>query len=210
MYYSSALLMYSRRRTDSTAKRHLKICSHLMSPSERSPVDYACLSLPAAEGGVTEERHTPATRVLSELRPAAVPGGPATDSLATVPDDATGPTGSISMETAAEPEEGAPMRRAPRAEATAVAGDSLKTPFVEEEPVAAQEVVKSVEVEEPAAVETAMNDVPAVSTVDAALAVDEDKVQVGSNPETECAGIVWESELARIGERLRQYIAGVL
>ncbi|CAM9158973.1 unnamed protein product, partial [Laminaria digitata] len=43
-----------------------------------------------------------------------------------------------------------------------------------------------------------MNDVPAVSTVDAALAVDEDKVQVGSNPETECAGIVWESELARI------------
>lgn len=159
---------------------------------------------------MVEEQRTPAASALSELRCVAIPGGPATDSPAIVPDDATDPIESAPMEIAAESQEEAPMLRTPLVGATAAAGDSLEMSFVEEDSVAAHAVAESVEVEEPASVEAAMNDVT-VETVDPSLTDDEEAtVRVRFNPEIGVARIVWESEIARIGERLKCYVVGLL
>lgn len=190
---------------------HLQSWYYLTSLPKRFPIDCACLSVPGEEGVAVEEQRTPAASALSELWCAAIPEGPASDSPAIVPDGATDPIGSASVEIAAESQEEAPMLRTPLVGATAAAGDSLETPFVEEDSVAAQAVAESVvEVEEPASVEVAMNDVTA-ETVDPALADDEEAtVRVRFNPEIEVARIVRESEIARIGERRKCYAVGLL
>lgn len=164
--------------------------------------------MPAAERSVVEEQHIRTASALSEPRSVAVPGGPTTDSPAVVPDDVTGPIGGESMKIAVESEEEAPLSRTPLVEASAAADDSLKTPFVKKELVAAQALDESPEVEELASVEIVFNEA-AVETVDPASAVDEETpVQICSKPEKEVARIVMESEIARIGKRLGYDVAG--
>lgn len=152
----------------------------------------------AAERIVAEEQCSPATSALSDLRSVPAPGDSAADSPKLVSNEAIGQIETTYMDIEAESEEEAPVIMATLRGATAAPGNPLETPLVKTEQMAAQAaVVETVQMEEPAAVEN-----PTKTVAAAAAADSETKVQAAFKPETEIAGIVGESELARIGERL--------
>ena len=112
---------------------HLKFCYHLKSLPNRSSIDRARLSVPAAERSEVEKQPIPAANALSGPRSVAVPVGPATDSPAIVPNDTTGPIGSVSMEITTESEAEAHAASAlsePRSVAISGGSDTESPPIV--------------------------------------------------------------------------------